>query len=180
MSDNVGQGINAPNAGWTFSGIAKDFDSHVHRSIPYYAESHDLVCKYSDFFVKDQSCVYDFGCSTGALLEKLLKKHGHRSGIRLVGIDTVSEMVEFAKKRTEGDNRCEYVCGDAALLELQPADMIISFYTAQFVAPRSRQRFFDVAYRTLNWGGAFFLFEKVRGPDARFQDYAGQSHVKAR
>jgi tRNA (cmo5U34)-methyltransferase len=25
-----------------------------------------------------------------------------------------------------------------------------------------------------NWGGAFFLFEKVRAPDARFQDYAVQ------
>jgi tRNA (cmo5U34)-methyltransferase len=25
-------------------------------------------------------------------------------------------------------------------------------------------------YEALNWGGAFFCFEKVRGPDARFQD----------
>mgnify|MGYP001371423320 CR=1 FL=1 len=26
-------------------------------------------------------------------------------------------------------------------------------------------------YNSLNWGGAFFLYEKVRAPDARFQDY---------
>ena len=26
-------------------------------------------------------------------------------------------------------------------------------------------------YEALNWGGAFLLFEKVRGPDARFQDF---------
>ena len=26
----------------------------------------------------------------------------------------------------------------------------------------------------LNWGGAFVLFEKVRGPDARFQDILSQ------
>jgi tRNA (cmo5U34)-methyltransferase len=26
-------------------------------------------------------------------------------------------------------------------------------------------------YETLNWGGAFIWFEKVRAPDARFQDY---------
>jgi len=25
-------------------------------------------------------------------------------------------------------------------------------------------------YESLNWGGAFLLFEKVRGADARFQD----------
>ena len=29
-------------------------------------------------------------------------------------------------------------------------------------------------FKSLNWGGAFFLIEKVRGPDARFQDIMTQ------
>src|SRR3546814_18381109 len=33
-----------------------------------------------------------------------------------------------------------------------------------------RQQLIDKIYQTLQWGGAFLLFEKVRGPDARFQD----------
>ena len=29
----------------------------------------------------------------------------------------------------------------------------------------------------MNWGGAFFLIEKVRGPDARFQDMLNQLYI---
>ena len=29
---------------------------------------------------------------------------------------------------------------------------------------------FDRIFNALNWGGGFLLFEKVRAPDARFQD----------
>jgi tRNA (cmo5U34)-methyltransferase len=38
------------------------------------------------------------------------------------------------------------------------------------VHPRIRQEIYNRIYQSLNWGGAFLLFEKVRGPDARFQD----------
>jgi tRNA (cmo5U34)-methyltransferase len=55
---------------------------------------------------------------------------------------------------------------------LEPADMIVACYTMQYVRPRWRQEIFDRVYRALNWGGAFVLFEKVRAPDARFQDIA--------
>lgn len=48
--------------------------------------------------------------------------------------------------------------------------MIISYYTIQFIKPRIRQLIFDKIYESLNWGGAFVLFEKTRGADARFQD----------
>jgi tRNA (cmo5U34)-methyltransferase len=35
----------------------------------------------------------------------------------------------------------------------------------------------DLIYRSLNWGGAFVLFEKVRAPDARFQDIMSAIYV---
>ena len=38
--------------------------------------------------------------------------------------------------------------------------------------PRIRQDLLNRVYEALNWGGAFILFEKVRAPDARFQDIA--------
>jgi len=45
----------------------------------------------------------------------------------------------------------------------------------QFVHQRSRHDIINKIYEALDWGGAFALFEKVRGPDARFQDIA--SHL---
>jgi len=46
----------------------------------------------------------------------------------------------------------------------------VAYYTIQFIPPRRRQLIIDKIYQSLNWGGAFLLFEKVRGPDARFQE----------
>jgi tRNA (cmo5U34)-methyltransferase len=40
----------------------------------------------------------------------------------------------------------------------------------QFIWPRNRQDLINRIYERLNWGGAFLMFEKVRAPDARFQD----------
>ena len=40
----------------------------------------------------------------------------------------------------------------------------------QFIRPRERQKLFDKIFKSLNWGGAFIMFEKVRARDARFQD----------
>ena len=52
-----------------------------------------------------------------------------------------------------------------------------SFYTLQFISTSKRQTLVNKIFKGLNWGGAFFLIEKVRGPDARFQDYLSQVYV---
>ena len=46
----------------------------------------------------------------------------------------------------------------------------VSYYCIQFVPPKDRQTLFDTIYKSLDWGGAFVVFDKVRAPDARFQD----------
>ena len=38
----------------------------------------------------------------------------------------------------------------------------------------NRQVLFNKIYKSLNWGGGFIFFEKVRAPDARFQDMMNQ------
>ena len=41
-----------------------------------------------------------------------------------------------------------------------------------------RQNYFDKIYNNLEWGGCLFLFEKIRSPDARFQDYSNQIYCE--
>jgi tRNA (cmo5U34)-methyltransferase len=53
---------------------------------------------------------------------------------------------------------------------LEKADLIVAYYTVQFVHPKLRQALIDKVYEALNWGGAFIMYEKVRANDARFQD----------
>ena len=65
----VDKKIFAKNSSWTFNNIANKFESHVEKSVPFYHEGHELINGFSDFFIKDNSLVYDIGCSTGLLIK---------------------------------------------------------------------------------------------------------------
>ncbi len=168
---NVGENISAKEASWTFGGeIPQKFDEHVKRSVPFYLESHDLICKLSDFFVRDNSVCYDLGVSTGTLIGKLFKKHQHRDSVRWIGIDIEEKMIMQARKVIGENENIELVTDNVVTYPYQKSDFTVSYYTMQFVPPYVRQEAFNKIYNALNWGGAFILFEKVRASDARFQD----------
>ncbi len=174
----VGDGIGAGNAGWTFAGdVAKFFSAHVRRSVPLYEEGHELICRVSDYFVHEDSLVYELGVSTGALLGRLAERHGDKRGVRFVGVDREAAMLEQARRELGERPGLALQCADINLFDYEPADLIVAYYTVQFVPPRIRQDLIDRIFQTLNWGGAFILFEKVRAPDARFQDIATGIHT---
>lgn len=173
MKKDAGDGIAALNASWTFSGeVARRFDDHVSKSVPLYDEGHQIICGLSDFFVGRDSLAYELGCSTGSLTLKLAEHNKAKQGARFVGIDIEPEMIEMANdKRAEaGLTNASFQVEDILEAELEPADFIVAYYTIQFVRPRVRQALIDRIFSALNWGGCFVMFEKVRGPDARFQD----------
>ncbi|EJG01443.1 MULTISPECIES: methyltransferase domain-containing protein [Flavobacterium] len=158
------------NADWNFSGeIVEKFDNHILKSVPMYKEGHDLVCRLSDFFLSNDSVCYEIGCSTGSLTLQLAE-HNRKKNIKFIGVEIEQDMVDFANKKVLEYNEIDIICDNILSMNLDKADMIVSYYTIQFIKPRERQLIFDKIYESLNWGGAFVLFEKVRGPDARFQD----------
>ncbi len=81
-------------------------------------------------------------------------------------------MLDQARKEIGDVPKLRLEHADINLFEYEKSDLIVAYYTIQFVAPRIRQDLFNRIYEALNWGGAFILFEKVRAPDARFQDIA--------
>jgi tRNA (cmo5U34)-methyltransferase len=167
----VGDGISSSNAAWSFGGDTPNhFESHVSRSVPRYSDGHDIVLSVSDFFVNEDSVCYELGSSTGALTRKLAARHP--ASARWVGIDVEPNMVKKAKEllQTQAQRNVEYVVDDILTYQYEPADFMVAYYTIQFVRPRVRQELYNRIYESLNWGGAFLLFEKVRSPDARFQD----------
>ncbi|MCW3780082.1 methyltransferase domain-containing protein [Defluviimonas salinarum] len=167
----VGHKIEAGNAGWTFDGKTADtFVEHIRQSVPLYDEGHDLVCQLSDFFVSDVSTCYEIGTSTGELLKKLAVHNQAKTGAKWIGIDPVGPMIDKARDHCAGIANIELLHEDARLFDYQKADLIVSYYTMQFIPPRDRQQLIDKLYEALHWGGALIMFEKVRAPDARFQD----------
>lgn len=154
---------------WTFknSRVVKNFDSHILNSIPLYKESHLLTSSLSNFFLKDNSIFFDIGCSTGTLINSVSKINSGKK-IKYFGIDNSKEMINHAKKKKI--KNCKFFYGDIVKKKIPKCDMIVSSYTMQFIQPKNRQLLFNKIFKSLNWGGAFVMFEKIRGKDARFQD----------
>lgn len=167
----VGHNIEVENAGWTFGGNTPEtFVDHIRQSVPLYEEGHDLTCQLSDYFVSDTSVCYEVGTSTGELLRKLALHNKAKPGARWIGMDPVENMVDNAKSHCAGVENISILHEDARLFEFEKTDLIVSYYCLQFIPPRDRQELLNKLYEALNWGGALILFEKVRAPDARFQD----------
>lgn len=168
---DVGHDIDTERADWTFEGdVASTFVEHVRKSVPLYDEGHDLVCQVSDYFCHPDSVCYEIGVSTGQLIRQLAEYHEHKPDIRWVGIDPVEPMIDQAREHCAGVENITLEVADAVKYDYEKADLIVSYYCTQFVKPRVRQDLFNRLYESLNWGGALVLFEKVRAPDARFQD----------
>ncbi|HIM94810.1 MAG TPA: methyltransferase domain-containing protein [Campylobacterales bacterium] len=144
------------------------FETHVSRSVPLYHEGHDIILKISDYFVKNSSVCYEIGTSTGILSYKLAQRFSHKSA-KFIGLDIEEDMIANANKKYILDN-LQFINHDVLTFPFEASDFITSYYVIQFIDPSSRQRLIDEIYETLNWGGAFLYFEKVRAPDARFQD----------
>ena len=78
-------------------------------------------------------------------------------------------MIQFAKKNNK-NKKISFINSDISKIKIKKSDFIISYYTMQFIKPKQRVEILKKIYKSLNWGGGFIMFEKVRAPDARFQD----------
>lgn len=168
--DSVGDDIQSARGNWSFaSGVAKNFDSHVEKSVPLYQEGHELILDITDYFIKDNSTVYDLGCSTGELINKLYAHHSHKNNLNLIGLDASKEMIDEAKNKISNEHII-FNHADITKTKLKKCSLVIMYYTLQFISPAVRQDLINKIYESLEWGGALILFEKVRASDARFQD----------
>lgn len=173
----VGDTIAAQNARWTFGGdVAQHFEQHIERSVPRYREGHEIAAALSDFFLYDGAVAYELGCSTGALTRQLAERNAAKD-VRIIGLEVEEAMVEAARASCAGLRSVEIREADVVDIDFEPSDLIVSYYTIQFIRPARRQQLLDKIYASLNWGGAFIMFEKVRAPDARFQDMMSALYI---
>ena len=166
---NTGDSIKAGLGQWSFSnGVDEKFDEHVRKSVPGYDLFHEISVLLSDPFVLKNSTVLDIGSSTGTFTRLLYERHKSKNP-KIIGCDIEPSMVSHAQRMNEDiDYRLIDVIKDDLPEDL---NLITSFFTIQFIPTAFRQQLIQKIYNSLSWGGAFLLFEKVRAPDARFQDY---------
>tara|TARA_B100001741_G_C16547257_1_gene597436 strand:- start:527 stop:1246 length:720 start_codon:yes stop_codon:yes gene_type:complete len=156
---------------WTFEGnVSNTFDSHIKKSIPLYEWCHEIGTNLSDFFLKDNTACYDIGCSTGTFIKNLSDRNKYKKKIKFYGIDEVNPMIKKAKKKCKNNRDIIFLNKNFLNLKLKKSSFISSYFTIAFVEPSQRQKAFNNFYKSLEWGGGLIVFDKVRAPDARFQD----------
>ena len=158
--------------GWTFGGSTPlKFENHIKQSVPFYEEGHELIKNLSDYFLFENSNCYDIGCSTGSLLQKL-SKFSNKKKLNFFGLEIEKKMYDLTKKNIKNNKvkNIKILNNDIIKFKLKKCNLVISYYTIQFIHPSHRQKIFDKIYNSLNWGGAFIIFEKIRGNDARFDN----------
>ena len=140
-----------------------------------YNETHDLYLKLSDYFIQDKSKILDIGCSTGNFITNVYKRHSkNNKKLSFIGVDNVDKMISFCKKKNK-KFKISFLLKDIFSYKIENCCIVSSLYTMQFIStPKRRQIMVNKIFKGLNWGGAFFMVEKVRGPDARFQDILSQ------
>jgi tRNA (cmo5U34)-methyltransferase len=145
--------------------VANVFDDMLGRSVPYYHDVLKLVTGFSQNFLKDDSIVYDIGCSTGSTLIELIKKSPYK--LQAYGIDTSSHMLDKARVKAHafGVENIEFICDDVFNIEMNNADLIISNYTLQFIRPLLREKLIKKIYDSLCDGQIFIFSEKVISED---------------
>ena len=74
--------ILASHGNWKFDQqVSESFDSHVIKSVPFYEEIQRMVVEISEYFIKDNSVIYDIGSSTGTTLSLLSQQHISKKNI---------------------------------------------------------------------------------------------------
>ncbi len=181
---NVGDNINADRGLWDFNNIDHEkFEDHVSKSVPGYLSGHQYIAFLSDYFIKNNSLVYDIGCSTGNLISKLSKYNVKKDNVNFIGLEPVATFEQqfqknISSKLINKTHNFEFVSEEIQNFQLSTCDLVICYYTIQFIPPRFRQQIINNIYEKLNWGGGFFFFEKVRGIDARFHEMINLAYLE--
>lgn len=168
---NIDNNVESEQANWKFDkAITEIFDSHVRKSVPLYDNFHKTIGDLSEWFVEENTNVYDIGTSTGEGLNSLISHHKNKK-INYIGIDNSADMIEKAKVNLK-DYNITLINGDITNTDvcITNASLVTSILTLQFISQRKREKVIQKVYDGLNKGGALIIVEKIVGNNARFDE----------
>jgi len=163
--------ITAVPGEWKFDDqVAKSFDGHVRKSIPLYEEIQRMVVEMSEWFIRDNSTVYDIGSSTGETIYLLQKKHKRKKNVKFIGIENSSSMIPIAKSKCNSKNAVLINKDIRDIEKFNSPDLITSLYTIQFLPIKHREKLLKKIYDCLSEGGAFIMVEKIHAENSFLED----------
>ncbi|MCY0966901.1 carboxy-S-adenosyl-L-methionine synthase CmoA [Parathalassolituus penaei] len=148
--------------------VARVFPDMIKRSVPGYAETVAMSGIIAGRYARDNTHLYDLGCSLGAVT--LAMRHGVRAaGCKIIGIDNSESMVERASHHIALDDSSlagtavdvELACADILSYPLANASVTALNYVLQFISPEQRLALLKQIHDATIPGGVLILSEKL-------------------
>lgn len=169
--EKVDKLITAIPGEWEFDDqVAQGFDDHVRKSVPLYEEIQQMVVEMSEWFVRDNTVVYDLGSSTGQTLRLLREKHRRKKNVKFIGIESSASMIEVARSKCTAKN-VRFIHRDVRDIDsFDQPDLVTSLYTIQFLPLKHRKSLLKKIHEELSSGGVFIIVEKVCAENPFLED----------
>ena len=162
---------------FTFAQRPEGFDKHIDLSIRRYSDLWNDVIKISEYFIEDDTWVYDIGCSTGKLISAMVERNTWVQDVKWEGIEIEEDFFgypgleqledEFRQKEKSVYFRNADV---RETMFFESTSFVTSIFTLQFMPRADRLETVKRIYKALNKGGGFVFAEKTMSPHSMIHD----------
>lgn len=139
------------------------FPDMIKRSVPGYPMTLAMIGVIADRYFKEDTAIYDLGCSLGAVVFSLDNSLSQKAG-RIIGIDNSEAMIQACQKSLslhQDQFDIEFIHADITDCEISNASIVIMNFTLQFVPLEKRAALLKTIYDGMLPGGALVISEKI-------------------
>ncbi len=144
--------------------VTRVFRDMISRSVPGYELLLRIIGLYANVFVRDNTRIYDLGCSLGEV-SLLIREQANADNISIIAVDSSPSMIDQCRSSNQQIDNIDWVCDDIQRIDVVNASMVVLNLTLQFVVPDDRQALLEDIFEGLNRGGILVLSEKIREDD---------------
>jgi len=159
---------------FTFAQREEGFDNHISQSIRGYNDLIGDVINLSQYFVENDTLVYDIGCSTGKMLKAMIEQNKtFAQKAQYIGIEIEEDFFPHFQESENNiiPSNLGFFCGDVREIEFSSkTSLITSIFTLQFMPRQDRQNVINQIYDSLIPGGAFIFAEKTLSNHSLIQE----------
>ena len=142
--------------------VTEVFEDMIDRSVPGYTTSLNIIQQQTKQFFKEETNIYDLGCSLGASAIALL--NAVQGNFKIIAIDSSESMIKACQNRFKEQIKADqinFLNEDILDSEIKNASVVVINFALQFLKIGDRSELFRKIYKGLVPGGIHILSEKV-------------------
>ena len=145
--------------------VADVFADMIKRSVPGYDAILKSIAMYCMQYAKENTNIYDLGCSLGAVAVTAAEATRHIN-CNVIAVDTSVAMINKCQQIVNDmnlNNKIKVCRKDIVEMVINNASVVVSNFTLQFIPKVHRFGVIQNIYNGLEHGGVFILSEKFKG-----------------